>query len=207
MAIRKPVRMALSYLWHYNLDWEPDFPPTLAICAEERSILHAQLEHHLNSPPTSSMGRLFDAVSALVGVCQTNTYEGQAAMELEAVADVQDERFYTIDIKNDTLSVHPLLIALISDWRSGIPLPNLSARFHNSLVQVIIELCLTIREEHKVNTVALSGGVWQNQYLLKHAQAGLRQQGFQVLIHHQLPPNDGCIALGQALVAHYLTKD
>ena len=200
-AIRKPARMALASLRQVGLEWEPDLPPVQGLCSEERLAVRSQLEHHLNTVPTSSMGRLFDTVASLIGVRQNATYEGQAAIELEALADPDEGGIYPVEIFNGQIEILPLLAAINTDWRSGIPPKIISARFHNSLVQTIAEICQIIQKNSSVHTVALSGGVWQNQFLLNRTLKSLAQLGFTVLIHRQLPPNDGCIALGQALVA------
>jgi hydrogenase maturation protein HypF len=201
LAVRKPARMALAHLWQAGMDWEGDLPPMLELCAEERTALRGQLEHHINTPNTSSMGRLFDAVSALLGVRQTASYEGQAAMELEALADPQETGSYAFDIQSGIIDPRPLLAELIAAWRAAVPLPVISARFHNSLVNMSLEVCQAIRRSSGAATVVLSGGVWQNQFLLHRSLQVFKDAGFQVLIHHLLPPNDGCIALGQALIA------
>jgi len=147
------------------------------------------------------MGRLFDAASALIGVRQTATYEGQAAIELEALADPDEPGCYPFDSLDGLVDPAPVWQALISDWRHGASLPVLSARFHNSVVQMIVDVCKTIQQKEGVNTAALSGGVWQNRYLLERSCQALEKAGFKVLIHHQVPANDGCIALGQAIIA------
>jgi hydrogenase maturation protein HypF len=198
--------MALASLWQAGLDWEPDLPPVEALCSEERMAVRSQLEHHLNAVPTSSLGRLFDSVAALIGVRQSATYEGQAAIELEALADPNENGIYPIEVNEGLIKIFPLLAAIIADWRAGTTLPTISARFHNSLVQVMADVCQAIRRDNEVDTVALSGGVWQNQYLLKRAIETLESLDFKVLIHRQLPPNDGCIALGQALIAAHTLK-
>jgi hydrogenase maturation protein HypF len=200
-AVRRPSRMALAHLWRAGIEWEPDLPPVLELDTQEQHILRQQLERGLNAPPTSSMGRLFDAVSALVGVRQRATYEGQAAMELEACADPNEQGHYPFLVANGVFDPSPLLVGLLQDWRHGLPIPQLSARFHNSLVELTLELCITLREQRGINKVALSGGVWQNRFLFERALVRLEKAGFVPLIHHQLPTNDGCICLGQAVVA------
>jgi hydrogenase maturation protein HypF len=210
-AVRKPSRMALSHLWSARIDWEPDLPPACdqGLCAEERTVLKAQLERRINAPLTSSMGRLFDAASALIGIRQKATYEGQAAIELEAAAHAAPEQtgYYPFEVRGEIIDPRPLWLALLADWRAGAPLPTLAARFHNSIVHLAVELCQAIRVEYGIKTVALSGGVWQNLFLLEHSISDLEQAGFRVLTHHQVPPNDGCIALGQMLVAsHKITN-
>ena len=203
LAIRKPARMALAYLWQLGIDWETDLPPVEEYCAQDRTTLRSQLEHRLNTVSTSSMGRLFDAVSALLGIRQSVNYEGQAAMELEALIDQHEKESYPFRIDGDEIMVDELFPAIIADWRSGNKAGIIAARFHNSLVNLVIEICQAIRNERHIDTVALSGGVWQNQFLLKNSLERLESLGFQVLIHRQLPPNDGCLAFGQAMVAEF----
>ncbi len=200
LAIRKPARMALAWLWSNAVEWEPDMPPMQALCYEERTALRAQLEHHLNTPDTSSMGRLFDAVSALIGIRQEATYEGQAAIELEALADPDETSAYEFEMHDGLLDPAPLLQALLRDWRADLPLPIISARFHNGISQALLQACNSLRQASGANTVALSGGVWQNMVLLKRTHDLLTSANFQVLIHRQTPTNDGCIALGQAMI-------
>lgn len=205
LAVRTPARMALSHLWQAEIEWEPDLPPVQYLCADERSIVNAQIERKINSPMTSSMGRLFDAVASLIGLRHKVTYEGQAAVELEAFADPKEKHTYPVEIKEDQIFAGPLLLALIADWRAGISLPILAARFHNSIAQLSLEACRRIRSEGGPATVALSGGVWQNRFLLNRTLDILEADGFKVLIHHRLPTNDACIAVGQAaILAAYL---
>lgn len=206
-AVRKPSRMALSHLWAAGMDWEADLPPVQQFCAEDRTVLKTQLERKINAPLTSSMGRLFDAASALVGLRQTATYEGQAAIELEAAADPGETGAYPFEIRGEEIDPAPLWAALLADWRSGTAIPTLSARFHNSVARLALELCQAARSESGCRTAALSGGVWQNHYLLERTAALLVQDGFRVLTHHQVPANDGCIALGQVLVAAAQTNE
>jgi hydrogenase maturation protein HypF len=200
-AVRKPARMALAHLLAAGIEWEPDLPPALEICAQDRSILLAQIERKINAPLTSSMGRLFDAASALIGVRQAATYEGQAAIELEASADPAETEAYPFEIKDDLILAGPLWQTLLADWREGTQVSTLAARFHNSIVRLAVELCQQVRAENGSATAALSGGVWQNRFLLERAVQALNKEGFHVLTHQKLPPNDGCIALGQVMVS------
>ncbi len=200
-AVRKPARMALAHLWAAGIDWDPDLPPALEMCAQDRTILRTQIERRINTPLTSSMGRLFDAASALIGVRQSATYEGQAAIELEALAEWQERGYYPFDVQGNQINPAPLWQALLSDWRAGAALPVLAARFHNSLARLAVEICQVIRAESGCQVAALSGGVWQNRFLLERTVPALEQAGFRVLLHRQTPPNDGCIALGQVMVA------
>lgn len=201
IAIHKPSRMALSILRHTGIDWPPDLPPVKATSAEEQTVILAQLDQRLNSPATSSMGRLFDTASALLGICQKATYEGQAAIELEALVDLEENIYYEFQIEKDIIDPNPLWHSLIKDWRAGTPIHTLAAKFHNSIVRLNLDICETIRKQTTCNVVVLSGGVWQNYYLLEHTIKLLENNGFQVLTHRQVPTNDGGISLGQAMVA------
>ncbi len=201
LAVHKPARMALSHLWQAGIEWESDLPPVEALCYEERTSLRTQLEHRINSPLTSSMGRLFDAASALIGVRQSVSYEGQAAIELEALAAPDEAGFYEFEVQDN--QINPALVwqQMISDWRSGVSQSVLSARFHNSIALLALQICRQIRQDTGCNHVALSGGVWQNRYLFEHVTKNLELEQFAVLTHHRVPSNDGGIALGQALIA------
>jgi hydrogenase maturation protein HypF len=205
-AVRKPARAALAYLRSAQIDWDPSLPPVAALCAEERTVIGAQIDKRINAPLSSSLGRLFDAVSSLLGVRHIATYEGQAAIELEAIAAPAEAGRYAFAIQASVFDPAPLLAALLADWREGTSLPVLAARFHNSVAHLCLEICQTIRKSQGISTVALSGGVWQNRYLLRRTLDILQAERFTVLIHNRLPPNDGCIALGQALIAaHHQT--
>ncbi|NMC78929.1 MAG: carbamoyltransferase HypF [Chloroflexi bacterium] len=200
-AIHRPARMALAHLWQAGLDWEPDLPPANALCVEERTVLRSQLQYGINTPLTSSMGRLFDAASALLGVRAQANYEAQAAIELENLAAEDESGSYDFRIEGDVFDPAPLWSSLVADWRAGTPLPVLSARFHNSVVQLSLELCQRIRHQTGLATVALSGGVWQNRFLLEKSVKQLQSAGFDVLLHRHVPANDGGLALGQAMIA------
>ena len=200
-AIRFPFRTALAYLWSSGIGLNPDLPPVKHCTQTELSILHQQLEQNINCLPTSSMGRLFDAAAALVGVRQSVNYEAQAAIELEALIDEQEKANYPFDIQNEIFDPAPLFQSIISDLRSQIPLSSITTRFHNSIVQMVVEICQRIHKDNGYKTVALSGGVWQNRYLLIQSEQQLKAAGFNVMLHAIVPTNDGGISLGQALIA------
>jgi hydrogenase maturation protein HypF len=185
------------------MEWDLDLPCTQALCVEERAALRSQLEHRFNTPLTSSMGRLFDAAAALIGVRQKVNYEAQAAIELEALADTQEKGAYPFEITNGEISPASLWAALAGDFLAGVPLPILSARFHNSVTMLVSQVCLAIRKETGIQHISLSGGVWQNFTLLSKTLPLLQAAGFTVYLHRQLPPNDGCLALGQAVIAYH----
>jgi hydrogenase maturation protein HypF len=205
-AIRHPYRLALAHLWAAGLDWDDALPPVAVCSPEERRILQRQLETGLNTVPTSSMGRLFDAVAALIGLCQTISYEAQAAIELQAATEDSIDNGYAFDIRAEetgTLLIEPapVLRAIIEDWHKGTGAGIIAARFHVAVAAAILEVCRRLRDQHDLNTVALSGGVFQNTRLLALTQQRLRAQDFDVRIHHQVPANDGGLALGQAAIA------
>ena len=152
------------------------------------------------------MGRFFDAASSMIGLRHTATYEGQAAIELEDIADPAEPGAYGFDTQGGVMDPAPLWQALLADWRAGVSLPILAARVHNSVVNLAVEICLEVRRLHSANIVALSGGVWQNMFLLSHTVPALESAGFRVLIHHKVPANDGGLALGQALIAGWAAR-
>ncbi|MET0758229.1 MAG: carbamoyltransferase HypF [Mycobacterium sp.] len=206
ISVLRPYRMALAHLWAAGLPWDPDLPPVQVCPADERRVLRHQLETGLGCAPTSSMGRLFDAVSALVGVRQTVAYEAQAAIELEGLSRNADcgATAYVFDIDTAQLpaviDAAPVLAAIIQDLRAGARAGVIGARFHRAVARLIVDLAVT--EAADTQTVALSGGVFQNALLLDLALKALHDKGFQVITHRQVPPNDGGIALGQLLVGN-----
>jgi hydrogenase maturation protein HypF len=206
-AVRDPARMAMAYLYGLYGD---DFLNQarrlgLSLTPLAERILGRQLAEGLNSPFTSSAGRLFDAVAAALDVCRTRTYEGQPAMELEMVADVEESGFYPALIKDesDGLVLDTLAIfgGVVRDRQAGVAVAVIAARFHNSLVRLLGDACKLIRERTGLNLAALSGGAFQNAILFTRLQRALEELGFEVLTHKLTPPNDGCIALGQVAVA------
>jgi hydrogenase maturation protein HypF len=206
ISVLRPYRMALSHLWAAGLAWDPDLPPVQACPTDERRVLKHQLETGLGCAPTSSIGRLFDAVSSLVGVRQVVAYEAQAAIELEGLSRNADRDVskYVFDVDTAQLPavIDParVITAVIADLRAGVPAGVIGARFHRAVADLIVDLAAT--EDAATQTVALSGGVFQNALLLRLALEGLRAKGFEVITHRYVPPNDGGIALGQLLVGN-----
>jgi hydrogenase maturation protein HypF len=200
-AIKRPARTALALLWSLGLEWNETLASVQDLCYEERLALRVQLERSLNSPRTSSLGRLFDAAAALAGVRQRVNYEAQAAMEFESALDETEHGAYKFEIGKEIINVQPAITALLADVRANVSIPVMSARFHNGLAELAREVCDSIRYETGVTKVALSGGVWQNMALLTRVVRGLRADGFKVYLQHQVPTNDGGLSLGQALVA------
>ena len=210
-SIRRPYRMALALLWASGLTWNNDLPCVAACPERERKLLHRQLERNLNCISTSSMGRLFDAVASIIGVRQEVSYEAQAAMEMEALAAVEvdevDPSAYRFSVNisaqvgNWSIDPGSLLAQICNDVVSGVPRSRIAAQFHHAVVNLVLEVCQLARQHRQLHKVGLTGGVFQNVLLLQLTQKRLRQDRFEVLSHSQVPPNDGGIALGQAICA------
>lgn len=207
VSVRRPYRMAMAHLWAAGIPWADDLLPVQACPPDEHGVLLHQLETGLGCVPTSSMGRLFDAVSALVGVRQMVDYEAQAAIELEGLSRAADPGTvrYPIHV-NFTgespalIDPAPLLHAVVEDVRDGVPAGVIGARFHRAVAQLITDLACGCASDTR--TVALSGGVFQNALLLSHSLTMLEDQDFTVITHRRVPPNDGGIALGQLMVGN-----
>ncbi len=208
-AIRQPWRMAASYL-------AAAYPDGVAGSALETLAVRTRHEQHwdavlglarrgINSPLTSSAGRLFDAVAAVLGVRDTVNYEGQAAIELEQLADLSDRGSYSASIadRDGTLRIAgpDLVRAAAADLVAGAELPAIAARFHRGVAAAVIAVCRQLREQSGLTVVALSGGVFQNLLLTDQVATGLERERFRVLLHGQVPCNDGGISLGQVAVA------
>ncbi len=204
-AVRRPYRHALSLLREAGVPWDLDLAPVAAAGADETELLASQLATGVNAPPTSSAGRLFDAVASLAGVRHHATYEAQAACELEAAAraagPVAKRDAYRFDRVGEAVDWRPVVRAVVADRRAGKPPPVVAARFHAGLAEAVRDVCVSLRRETDVSRVALSGGVWQNLLLLELAVARLERAGFAVLVHRGVPANDGGLALGQLAVA------
>ncbi|MET7455656.1 carbamoyltransferase HypF [Streptomyces sp. NPDC005574] len=211
-AVRRPYRMALAHLRAAGIDWAADLPCTAACPPEEQRVLARQLERNLNCVPTSSMGRLFDAVSSLAGVCHRVGYEAQAAVELEAAAlaaPAGEEGTYPFALRTQgpdgdgavRADPAPVLAAIARDLRAGTRPAVIAARFHRAVTGLVHGLCVRARERHGLDTVALTGGVFANTLLSSACATALREDGFTVVRHHLVPPNDGGLALGQLMIA------
>lgn len=207
-AIREPWRMAVSYLAHYfgrgfvNLD----VPFVRQLNRSKVDFLLRMIEQGVNSPLTSSCGRLFDAVAALVGIRQEVNYEAQAAIELEMAIDSSaDETGYALDLVPDgdnwIISSRPAFDALLQDLGQNLPVPAISQRFHNGLVEAFVQLAILLRNKTALNRVCLSGGTFHNVYLSQRLEAHLSKAGFEVFTQKEVPSGDGGLSLGQALVA------
>lgn len=203
-AIREPWRMAAAYLDGVYVDAVPAGLDVKTRNAGQWRDVLAVAASGINSPLTSSAGRLFDAVAALLGVRDTVTYEGQAAIELEQRADPNEPGAYDAPTHDDgelVIRSGELVRGAVEDLLDGTPVPVIAARFHNGVAALVARVAVEARDRTGVERVALSGGVFQNVLLLERAVAGLERAGLDVLVHSRVPPNDGGISLGQVAVA------
>ena len=209
-AIREPWRAAVSYLLTFLGDRGREYAGQL-FRDKEIGIVEEIVARRFNTPLACGCGRIFDAVSAILDVCRENTYEGQAAIELAELAHDTEkgplEGIYGYSIEQDVVMPDGILEGVVSDVISGVPADRISVRFHNTLVRIIADTAERIRAERGLRKVVLSGGTWHNRYLLMMTKRILRDKGFDVYYHRLLPPNDGCISLGQAMVAHWRHKE
>jgi hydrogenase maturation protein HypF len=198
-AIKEPRRCALGLLHEIygdKLFYDPYLFIKSSFSGRELNLLREMLKKNVNCPQSSSAGRLFDAVSSLLGIVQQSNYEGQAAMMLEFKADRNVQDFYPIKVDGVNTFVfdwQPMIEFIITEVNSGAPSKNISAKFHNSLAELIVQISKRVGEEK----VVLSGGCFQNAMLVERTVKRLRENNFKVYLHQRVPPNDGGISLGQ----------
>ncbi len=222
-AVKHPYRAAFAHLWSAGIPWDDDLAPVQAARPWERQVLRRQLENGLNCVPCSSMGRLFDAVASLIGIKHSVSYEAQAAIEMEALLSsgphAYDDEHRSGQASDGPAGAYafgllaaphssapalidpaPVLAAIVADLRRRTPPAVIAAGFHRAVATVVLAICQQIRDNEGLSTVALSGGVFQNVHLLSDAVQACTTSGFTVLTHRVVPPNDGGLALGQAIV-------
>ncbi|HEU4350031.1 MAG TPA: carbamoyltransferase HypF [Actinoplanes sp.] len=202
-SVLRPYRMAMAHLRAAGVPWHPDLAPVRACPPAERSVLAHQLDTGFGCVPTSSMGRLFDAVSSLTGVRHLVDYEGEAAILLEGAARAGGPApgpGYAFEVGDGVADPAPVIRAVAADMLAGVPAAVVAARFHAAVVTLIADLAVRCRAATGLDIVALGGGVFQNALLIGGAQHALRERGFTVLRPRLLPPNDGGIALGQLVI-------
>jgi len=226
-AILEPWRMGASYL--YN-SLPKDSTYISDFYGNKAEILLKMIDKNINCIETSSMGRFFDAVSSILDICQKVTYEGQASIELESLIansysnsynynidsynhiifnnDNDDSYDYLIFNKASELIIDtvPIINSIVNDLKSGIPKNIISKRFHNTVISFSVDICKRLRELHRIKDVALSGGVFQNNYIFVGLVKALEKQEFKVYTHSIIPTNDGGIALGQIVIANAILK-
>lgn len=223
-AIKHPLRAAYGMLWEFDLLEHPATQRALAPLGETAELCGQMIERGLNTPMTSSVGRLFDAASAILGVCTEPKYEGEGAILLEAAigrtdSDVHmdydpDAARYAIELVKNTatpestaldtsvvlLDPAPVFQAMLDDLEEGLPIPVIARRFHDAFVDAMVMVSRLVRGAFEIDAFALGGGVFMNRYLTEHAVAALEADGCTVALSRELPPNDGCISYGQAVV-------
>jgi hydrogenase maturation protein HypF len=200
-ATKNPAKIGLTYLFQAGINLDDDLLSVEYFTKAQRSTLISQIENHMNTPMTSSMGRLFDAVSSIIGIRQEVTYEAQAAIELENICAPDVKEIYEIEIIDETINFLPMIQSIVDDFHTGLNKGIISAKFHNAIAYMSLQACRQIRLSTGVSQVALSGGVWQNMTLLGKTLPLLSQDRFRVMTHHQVPANDGGVSLGQLLIA------
>jgi hydrogenase maturation protein HypF len=206
-AVKEPWRVAASLLREsFGGTWR-DSARKLPLGEKENhfDILESMMTQGFNSPLTSSLGRIFDGVAAILGTRQAVSFEGQAAMELETLATGQTRKRYPYEITRDgdnvILDLRPLVRAIAEERIKEKDPAAIAAAFHRSIIEAIAAVTVAVREQTGLGKAVLSGGCFQNRVLLEGTVRELEKNGFEVYTHHMLPANDGCIALGQAVVA------
>ena len=210
-AIKEPWRMAVSYLQDaYGTDfYNLDLPFLRDLESEHLAVISEMITKGINSPLTSSLGRLFDGVAAICGIRSRANFEGQAAMELEMLSGESTESLYEYEWENGNIlriPPAPIIQGVVADIQNRVPLSEIGAKFHRTLIHLFCDLCDVIRKESGLNRVVLSGGCFQNATLLSGMIRTLQDNKFEVFSHEQVPTNDGGIALGQAVAAAAVAK-
>lgn len=208
-AVREPWRMAVSYIYEslrHSLTVSEIEDSLCQLYGNKAIPVMKLIMKDVNCIPTSSMGRFFDAVSSLIGICHSITYEGQASMELEAVLESSETASYpyTIEKSIPTYIIHTdrIIRGILDDTKTGYDKGVMSAKFHNTIIHFSSEICSLLRKDTGINKVALSGGVFQNNFLLEKLSNVLETNHFQVYTHKMIPSNDGGISIGQMAIAN-----
>ncbi|OKH33578.1 carbamoyltransferase HypF [[Phormidium ambiguum] IAM M-71] len=198
-AVKEPRRVAIGLLYEIfgdRLFTMSELAPVQAFSAKELPILQTMLNKNLHSPLTSSAGRLFDAIASLINLRQIDSFEGQAAMELEFALDaIATEESYQLTIQNDRLDWQSMVLEIINDINQKVPIPIISAKFHNALATAIV----TVAKQNGIAQIVLTGGCFQNKYLTEKTVQYLQENSFSPYWHQRIPTNDGGIALGQIM--------
>lgn len=198
-VILEPWRTAMAYLNKYlgKKLYDLNIPFLKKLDRNKTDILLQSISKGINAPLSCSVGRLFDAVAALTDVCTNPTFHAEAPMRLEAIVDCKCIESYSYRFNNELIVFEPMLFELISDIEKGISKSIISAKFHNTVINVVVDTCIRIFENTGIHEVALSGGSFQNKYLLENIENQLIEKGFTIYVNERYPSNDGGIALGQ----------
>jgi hydrogenase maturation protein HypF len=210
-AVRQPWRTAVAYLVTLLAEEGKDLAWRL-FPENDIEIIAKMMQNSINSPLSSGCGRLFDAIAAILGVCLETSYEGQGAVELANLLPQElllnptaqaEWQPYPFELGAGVIDMRKMLAAILEDQKNKVPVPIISLRFHQTLVSIVGETVDMVAAATGCRQVALSGGVWQNPYLLHQAKNYFLERGYQVYFHRQVPANDGGIALGQAMIAYW----
>lgn len=208
-AIREPWKIAISYLYDiFKEDYAAYVPKHLQ--EKKHQIITEIIKKDINSPKASSIGRLFDAVAALLGFDAKITFQGEAAIDLENLCCRDDQSFYQYNISLEDgiyiIDCKPLIKSVVIEVIDGIDKELIARRFHNTIIKFTIELCEILRKEYNLSSVVLSGGVFQNEILLINVYKELIKRDFKVYIHEQIPANDEGISIGQMIIGNEILK-
>lgn len=206
-AARQPARIALDLLSRAGMPWAADLPPVAALDDTALHILGQQIPRGLGCVATTSMGRLFDAVASLLGVCQDVTYEGQAAVELEHLARRGTPVPLEFTVTDGVLDPAPVITGLVAGLRAGTPSADLAAGFHDAVIRATAEAATACARAAGISVIGLTGGVFANHLLVEGLRRMLAERGFEILTHRIVPCNDGGLALGQATIAAAMLSD
>jgi hydrogenase maturation protein HypF len=208
-VIHQPWRMAFSYLYSYFGEdiLKQNLPIIKRNKMKKLNLLRQMIDRNINSPITSSCGRLFDAVASLIGLRDEVDFEGQAAMELESICQLKYKGNYSYNIIQKAesefiIDTENMFYQIIDDLKNNKDREEIATKFHNTLADITVSMCVKIREKYKINKVVMSGGVFQNSFLLTQTIKRMKKQNFALFLHKKMPPNDACISLGQAVIGN-----
>ncbi|MGQ1784940.1 carbamoyltransferase HypF [Saccharicrinis sp. GN24d3] len=209
LAVKQPWRMAVAYLYHtFGEKFQYSGCDFLqGISMDHIKMVLSSLKKNINVPLSCSAGRLFDAIASMINICNYADFEAEAPMKLEARIDKTCQDKYGYEISGKIISFKKTIAQILKDLKSNVPVSIISARFHQTIIEVILKIVTLLQQKYGINHVILSGGTFQNRYLLEHLEHQLQNIGFKVYTNRKVPPNDGGIALGQiAIAANYLNK-
>jgi hydrogenase maturation protein HypF len=202
-ASKEPWRMAIAYMYNTFGDKLTNLKLPIFNDIEKSKILNIIqiLKKNINTPLTSSAGRLFDAVASIIGVAYFNTFQAEAPMRLESIIDKNETGLYEYEIINKSISFNAMIKQLVEDYSQGISQASIATKFHNTIIDLVVELCIKILNEKGLKKVVLSGGTFQNVYLTENIEIKLISNGYKVYFPKGVPVNDQGIALGQLAIA------
>ena len=201
-ATLNPWRMAISYLYSmYGRElFHLDLPFMRDIDQTTLEMIVVMIEKKINCPLTSSVGRLFDAISAMTGLCAQSTFHAEAPMRLESAINNVSNESYNFNF-TETISVKPMIMQIVNDIHNALPVSDIAVKFHNTIINIGVEVSGKLRSKFNINKLVVSGGTFQNKYILQNLESVLADRGFEIFINEKVPSNDGGIALGQIAIA------